>query len=94
MPFSSTRPVPSLPILSSDQSLEQPFVSLDDWHGAVESLWLIRNVALFGRALFTKLGVRNGTLILTLIGCILFPVSLLFLKYGERIRNRSRFAPT
>lgn len=49
---------------------------------------------LFGRTMFQSLGVKTGSLILAAIAALLFPLSIVFLKYGERIRKMSKFAPT
>ena len=49
---------------------------------------------LIGRQLFEGLGVRNGSLLLMAFAAILFPVSLVFVKYGKGIRERSNYAPT
>ena len=49
---------------------------------------------LFDRQMFNALHINWG---LTLLGClalVLIPVPLAFMKYGERLRKRSKWAPT
>ncbi|BFZ57053.1 hypothetical protein PYCC9005_004103 [Savitreella phatthalungensis] len=49
---------------------------------------------LIGQKLFAAVGIKTGMLILAGVALILLPLALLFLRYGERIRHKSKFAPT
>lgn len=49
---------------------------------------------LFGKQLFEGLGVRNASLIITAFAALLLPATIVFLKYGKRIRENSKYAPT
>ena len=39
------------------------------------------------------MGIQWAATLIGLIGAILAPIPFIFLKYGARIRKRSRFAP-
>jgi len=47
---------------------------------------------LFGRAFFTRLGLGGGSSLLAGISIALMPVYFLLIKYGDKLRARSRYA--
>ncbi|OCT48063.1 putative transporter [Cladophialophora carrionii] len=49
---------------------------------------------LFTNQMFHALGVGGGGSLIGGVACLLAPIPFVFYKYGERIRVRSRFAPT
>lgn len=49
---------------------------------------------LFTRQMFNALGVGGGGSLVGGVAIVLAPIPFIFYKYGERIRRRSRFAPT
>ncbi|KIW22473.1 uncharacterized protein PV07_12357 [Cladophialophora immunda] len=49
---------------------------------------------LFTNQMFTALGVGGGGSLIAGVACLLAPIPFIFYKYGARIRQRSRFAPT
>lgn len=49
---------------------------------------------LFATYMFEGMGVQYGMTLLGCIAVILIPIPVLFIKYGEKIRQRSKFAPT
>lgn len=49
---------------------------------------------LLGQKLFEAVGVQKGMFILAGVATLLFPLSIVFLKKGQAIRERSKFAPT
>ncbi|EXJ54708.1 hypothetical protein A1O7_10049 [Cladophialophora yegresii CBS 114405] len=49
---------------------------------------------LFTNQMFSALGVGGGGSLIGGVACLLAPIPFVFYKYGERIRVRSRFAPT
>lgn len=58
----------------------------------------LRSLLAFGlplaaRPLFLNLGVAPGCSILGGISCLALPVPLIFMKYGRRLREKSKFAP-
>ncbi|OAL39301.1 hypothetical protein AYO20_01619 [Fonsecaea nubica] len=49
---------------------------------------------LFTSQMFNALGVGGGGSLIGGVACLLAPIPFVFYKYGEPIRQRSRFAPT
>ena len=49
---------------------------------------------LFTNQMFTALGVGGGGSLIGGVACLLAPIPFVFYKYGESIRQKSRFAPT
>jgi len=49
---------------------------------------------LFTQYMFNALGVGGGGSLIGGVACLLAPIPFVFYKYGERIRQRSKFAPT
>ncbi|SMY20043.1 unnamed protein product [Zymoseptoria tritici ST99CH_1A5] len=49
---------------------------------------------LFTKAMFDALGVGGAGSLIGGIACLLAPLPFIFFKYGARIRERSKFAPT
>ncbi|KAF2862871.1 MFS transporter [Piedraia hortae CBS 480.64] len=49
---------------------------------------------LFTEQMFRALGVGKAGSIIGAVACLLAPIPFVFYKYGARIRQRSRFAPT
>jgi len=49
---------------------------------------------LFTEQMFNALGVGGGGSLIGGVACLLAPIPFIFYKYGERIRARSKFAPT
>lgn len=49
---------------------------------------------LFTQYMFNALGVGGGGSLIGGVACLLAPIPFVFYKYGRRIRERSRFAPT
>lgn len=66
---------------------------------AIAANTLLRSTAaaifpLFATYMFNGMGVQWA---MTLLGCVailLVPIPILFIKYGARIRKKSKFAPT
>ncbi|KAK3068497.1 hypothetical protein LTR53_013884 [Teratosphaeriaceae sp. CCFEE 6253] len=49
---------------------------------------------LFTSYMFESLGVGGGGSLIASVACLLAPIPFIFYKFGERIRVRSKFAPT
>lgn len=49
---------------------------------------------LFTNQMFTALGIGGGGSLIGGVAVLMAPIPFIFYKYGERIRIRSRFAPT
>ena len=49
---------------------------------------------LFTNYMFNALGIGGGGSLIGGVACLLAPIPFLFAKYGRKIRERSRFAPT
>jgi MFS transporter, DHA1 family, multidrug resistance protein len=49
---------------------------------------------LFTNQMFSALGVGGGSSLIGGVACLLAPIPFAFYKYGAKIRERSRFAPT
>ena len=49
---------------------------------------------LFTNQMFKALGIGGGGSLIGGVACLMAPIPFVFYKYGERIRVRSRFAPT
>jgi len=49
---------------------------------------------LFSQAMFNSLGVNWAGTLLGCVAVVLVPIPVIFLKYGEKIRAKSNFAPT
>ena len=49
---------------------------------------------LFTQYMFDRLGVGGGGSLIGGVACLLAPIPFVFYKYGQSIRERSRFAPT
>lgn len=64
---------------------------------AFAAVGLIRSVVtavlpLCGTQMFENLNPRNASLILALLACVQVATPLLAIRYGERLRMKSRFA--
>ena len=55
---------------------------------------LAAGLPLAARPMFLNLGVGPAMSLLGGLACLALPVPWVFMKYGERLRQRSRFAPT
>lgn len=49
---------------------------------------------LFARQMFDNLGIQWAGTLLGCLGAILVPIPMLFIKFGPKLRERSKFAPT
>ena len=49
---------------------------------------------LFTNYMFTSLGVGGGGSLVAGVACLLAPIPFAFHRYGRKIREKSRFAPT
>ncbi|KZF25574.1 MFS multidrug transporter [Xylona heveae TC161] len=49
---------------------------------------------LFGRQMFNNLGIQWAATLLGCLAAIMVPIPIVFYKYGHKIRQRSKFAPT
>ena len=49
---------------------------------------------LFTNYMFSALGVGGGGSLIAGVACLLAPIPFLFYRYGRKIRERSKFAPT
>ena len=49
---------------------------------------------LFDRQMFNTLHINWGMTLLACLALVLIPVPLAFMKYGERLRRKSQWAPT
>ena len=49
---------------------------------------------LFAQYMFRGMGVQWAGTLLGCVGVLLIPIPIVFLKFGAKIRQKSRFAPT
>ncbi|OXV09877.1 hypothetical protein Egran_02361 [Elaphomyces granulatus] len=66
---------------------------------AVAANTLLRSLAgagfpLFSQYMFHSMGVNWSGTLLGCVACLLFPIPVLFYRYGHRLRAKSKFAPT